>query len=321
MTDWKQAEKIYKKLAKEGDITWQESDVIYQIVYDYLYRDTLDEDDNKRRDFLKSWYNLVIVKLNSGKTGTFLHTALVNPRERILLKRMRYKSTSNIIYELLHYINMFLQKLEGKDKATILTFKTKEDASNFFKGKMKLRLTGRKYQGFDRKYQYTLGINPPTGNWPSVTDLYQKYFFEIYRPLTLTRVGFDSFVKLDIEDENFKKACVIYGCSKKVYGIQEVYERAIEIMLDMNIPLYAYSTSLFTELSKAEFDMFVDERYAEYVDRIFRSLPYAIDSRFFETCKKNDEKFTDAVRRVIKDLMFDKFKDAEENDSWIDVIR
>jgi len=320
MTDWKRVEEIYRKLVEEEDITWQESDVIYQIAFDCLYKDTPDEDDDKRRNFLKSWYNRVLVKLNSGKTGTFLHTVLIDPGERILIKRMHDRSNSDV-YSLLKYISMFLQKLKDRDRTTILTFKTKEDASKFFKGKMKLRLTGRKYQGFDRKYQYTLGINPPAGIWASVTDLYQKYFFEIYRPLTLTRAGFDGFVKLDIEDESFRKACAIYGCSKKVYGIQEVYERAIEIMLDMNIPLYAYSTSLFTELSKAEFDMFVDERYAEYVDRIFRSLPYAIDSRFFETCKKNDEKFTDAVRRVIKDLMFDKFKDAEEDDLWIDVIR
>jgi len=34
----RKAEKIYDKLLSEGDITWQESDVIFQIAYDCLCR-------------------------------------------------------------------------------------------------------------------------------------------------------------------------------------------------------------------------------------------------------------------------------------------
>lgn len=47
MTDCEKAEEIYEKLANTGDITWQESDVIYQITHDCLCRKVEDEDCDK----------------------------------------------------------------------------------------------------------------------------------------------------------------------------------------------------------------------------------------------------------------------------------
>jgi len=37
MTDLQRAEEIYGKLT-EGDITWRESDVIYRIAHDFLFK-------------------------------------------------------------------------------------------------------------------------------------------------------------------------------------------------------------------------------------------------------------------------------------------
>ena len=43
---------------------------------------------------------------------------------------------------------------------------------------------------------------------------YQKYFFEIYRPMTLERIGFDDYADLEIDDEFFKSACKYYEATR-----------------------------------------------------------------------------------------------------------
>jgi len=52
----RKAEKIYDKLLSEGDITWQESDVIFQIAYDCLCRKGSRKDEDEKRNFLEKWY-------------------------------------------------------------------------------------------------------------------------------------------------------------------------------------------------------------------------------------------------------------------------
>jgi hypothetical protein len=322
MTDWKRAEEIYKKLMHEGDITWQESDVIFQIAYDCLCRKTEDEDCDKRRKFLEKWYGYdgVLKKLKNGDKGIYLHTVLLKPLKRFLMEEIHISSNSEIRV-LLGHINKYLQNLKAEDKIVILVSKTREDALKLFKGKTNPGLMGRQYSAFD--YLHGPGKGITIKRAIPTAALYHKYFFEIYRPLTLQRIGLDRFVRLDIEDEKLKAACVFYGCEGKVYNIQEAYERAIEIMLDMNVPIYSYSTELYYRLSDAMFGLLVDERYAKDIERAFRALPSAIDNGFFGTCDKNDEKFTAAVSYVVKDfLLFNELKNnVEEDDSWTDIIK
>lgn len=317
----RKAEKIYDKLLSEGDITWQESDVIFQIAYDCLCRKGSRKDKDEKRNFLEKWYRAVLFKISSGEQGRFLHTVLIDPRERFMMDKVYTKENSELRI-LLSSISrqMREQNLEEKDRVVILTFKTKEDAFGFFKEKMDPNLTGRTYQRFDYDYKddFNTGKSIPVKN--SVTHLFDKYFFEVYRPLTVTRAISKNMVKLNIKDEYFRNACATYGLSGVVYNMQEIYERVIEIMLDMNIPIYTFSTEFYPKPFDAKFDMLVDRRYEKDINRVFHNL-YVIDGKFFGREKK-DKELTHVISCMIKDLMIEKNREeAGKDDSWADVIR
>jgi len=84
----RKAEKIYDKLLSEGDITWQESDVIFQIAYDCMCRKGSRKDEDEKRNFLEKWYRAVLFKISSGEQGRFLHTVLIDPRERFMMDKV-----------------------------------------------------------------------------------------------------------------------------------------------------------------------------------------------------------------------------------------
>jgi len=77
-----------------------------------------------------------------------------------------------------------------------------------------------------------------------------------------------------------------------VFDTQDVYERTIEILLDMNVPIYACSTDFPKEIETAEFDMFVDEKYAEPSKRVLRTVHETDFKRFFGRRYKHDEDFS-----------------------------
>ena len=323
MTDWNEAERIYAKLHKEGDITWKESDVIFKILYDRIFSKSLGrEDNNKSQKFLKKWLDSILSLTGHGKKGIFLHTIIHNLKERYW----------NVPYS--NYVEeMFLIKdidinirdhllLEEKDKAVILTLKGRDGVFKFLNKKISRNLAGRKYQKFDYRYNYSL---TGSGSYSKemITDRYDKYFFEIYRPMTLTRIGFDDYVKLDIDDDFFKAACTHYGKNRKVTDVLCVYERTIEIMLDMEIPMYACSTFPYDEISRAKFDMLVHKDYAEEVSTVFNVLPHVVDKNVFSSgIYKYDNEFSNLIAGVIRNYIYKEEKEKiVDDDSWMAMER
>ena len=323
MTDWNEAERIYAKLHKEGDITWKESDVIFKILYDRIFSKSLGrEDNNKSQKFLKKWLDSILSLTGHGKKGIFLHTIIHNLKERYW----------NVPYS--NYVEeMFLIKdidinirdhllLEEKDKAVILTLKGRDGVFKFLNKKISRNLAGRKYQKFDYRYNYSL---TGSGSYSKemITDRYDKYFFEIYRPMTLTRIGFDDYVKLDIDDDFFKAACTHYGKNRKVTDVLCVYERTIEIMLDMEIPMYACSTFPYDEISRAKFDMLVHKDYVEEVSTAFNVLPHVVDKNIFSSgIYKYDNEFSNLIAGVIRNYIYKEEKEKiVDDDSWMAMER
>ncbi|MGB4435854.1 MAG: hypothetical protein WBI50_00315, partial [Acetomicrobium sp.] len=267
MTNWNEAERIYAKLYKEGDITWEESDVIFKILHDYIFSKSLSwEDRDRSREFLKKWLLRIFDLTNCGIKGIFLHSIIHELRERFFLQA-KYKDNYYDKEFLISNIEMNIRRnsilTEEKDKVVILTLKSKNEVSKLLNGKIPCNLAGRKYQKFDYEPNYSPKRNPWSYIRHTITDLYQKYFFEIYRPMTLERIGFDDYVDLEIDDEFFKSACKYYGSDVKVTSMSEVYERAIEILLDMGVPMYAYSITPFNSMLDSLFDMFVHKDYAQ----------------------------------------------------------
>ena len=320
MTDWNEAEKIYAKLHKEGDITWKESDVIFKILYDRIFSKSLSrEDNNKSQKFLKKWLDSILSFTGHGKKGIFLHTIIHNLKERYW----------NVPYS--NYVEeMFLIKdidinirdhllLEEKDKAVILTLKGKDGIFKFLNKKISRNLAGRKYRKFDYIYNYSWIASSKN----VITDRYQKYFFEIYRPMTLTRIGFNDYVDLEIDNEFFRDACAHYGRDEKVLSITGVYERAIEIMLDMEIPMYACSTFPYDEISRAKFDMLVHKDYVEEVSTAFNVLPHVVDKNIFSSgIYKYDNEFSNLIAGVIRNYIYKEEKEKiVDDDSWMAMER
>jgi len=323
MTDWNEAERIYAKLHKEGDITWKESDVIFKILYDRIFSKSLSrEDNNKSQKFLKKWLDSILSFTGHGKKGIFLHTIIHNLKERYW----------NVPYS--NYVEeMFLIKdidinirdhllLEEKDKAVILTLKGRDGVFKFLNKKISRNLAGRKYQKFDYRYNYSL---TGSGSYSKemITDRYDKYFFEIYRPMTLTRIGFDDYVKLDMNNADFTAACVFYGDkeNKEVCRLSHLYEKAIEIMLDMGVPMYAYSITPFNSMLDSLFDMFVHKDYAQEAGMIFNALPYIAKKDIFNSgVRKHDRELSDFVAGIITSYMTKKEKQEYLNkDEWLEM--
>ena len=309
MTNWDEAERIYAKLCREGDITWKESDVIFKILHDRIFSRTYDlEEYNKSKEFLKKWFDRILFLTGRREKGIFLHTVIHNLKERYW--NVAYKGDYVEEMFLIDDIGINIRKyflLEEKDKAVILTFKNKDEVSKFLNKKISCNLAGRKYRKFNNV----------------ITDRFQKYFFEIYRPMTLSRIGFDDYVDLEIDNEFFEDACAHYGRDRKVLSITGAYERAIEIMLDMGIPLYAYSTFPYDNIYGSEFNMLVHKDYAEEVNRILNILPHAVDRSFFNSdIYKHDDKFTDFIAGIIKSHMYGKEKQRLlEDDDWMEIER
>lgn len=324
MTDWNEAERIYSKLCREGDITWKESDVIFKILHDRIFSRTYDlKEYNKSKEFLKKWLDRILFLTGRRKKGIFLHTIIHNLKERDW--NVAYKGDYVEEMFLIDDIGINIRKyflLEEKDKAVILTFKNKDEVSKFLNKKISRNLAGRKYRKFDYVYNDTW-IASGLSSKNTITDRYQKYFFEIYRPMTLSRIGFDDYVDLEIDNEFFEDACIHYGRDRKVLSMTKAYERAIEIMLDMGIPLYAYSTFPYGNIYGSEFNMFVHKDYAEEVNRILNILPHAVDRSFFNSgIYKHDDRFTDLIAGIIKNHMYRKEKERLlEDDDWMEIER
>jgi len=324
MTDWNEAERIYAKLHKEGDITWKESDVIFKILHDRIFSRTYDlKEYNKSKEFLKKWFDRILFLTGRRKKGIFLHTIIHNLKERYW--NVAYKGDYVEEMFLIDDIGKNIRKyflLEEKDKAVILTFKNKDEVSKFLNKKISRNLAGRKYQKFDYRYNYSL---TGSGSYSKemITDRYDKYFFEIYRPMTLTRIGFDDYVKLDIDDDFFKAACTHYGKNRKVTDVLCVYERTIEIMLDMEIPMYACSTFPYDEISRAKFDMLVHKDYAEEVSTVFNVLPHVVDKNIFSSgIYKYDNEFSNLIAGVIRNYIYKEEKEKiVDDDSWMAMER
>lgn len=320
MTDWNEAERIYAKLHKEGDITWKESDVIFKILYDRIFSKSLGrEDNNKSQKFLKKWLDSILSLTGHGKKGIFLHTIIHNLKERYW--NVAYKGDYVEEMFLIDDIGINIRKyflLEEKDKAVILTFKNKDEVSKFLNKKISRNLAGRKYRKFDYVYNDTW-IASGLSSKNTITDRYQKYFFEIYRPMTLSRIGFDDYVDLEIDNEFFENACAHYGRDSKVLSMTEAYERAIEIMLDMGIPLYAYSTFPYDEISRAKFDMLVHKDYAEEVSTVFNVLPHVVDKNVFSSgIYKYDNEFSNLIAGVIRNYIYkEEKKKIVDDNSWM----
>ncbi len=318
MTNWDEAERIYAKLCNEGDITWKESDVIFKILHDRIFSKTLNSEDyNKSKEFLNKWYTLVLNLVECGKKGIFLHSILHHLKDRHF--KGVYKKAFAGEMLLTDYIEKSIRGqnlLEEKDEVVILTFRNRDDVSKFLNKKIPRSLAGTKYQRFENMFSDKV-IN------------YGKYFFEIYRPMTLSRVGFNDYIKLDIDDDFFKIACADYGRNSIVTDMSCVYERAIEIMLDMNILIYAFSTVPYSphhEIQRAKFNMFVHKDYAEEVSMIFNILPHAVDESFFNlgvsAIQKYDAGFTDFITDIIKNHMYRKEKQRLlEDDDWMEIER
>jgi len=104
---------------------------------------------------------------------------------------------------------IMLKLLDEAERVTIATFRSEEDVKNLLKGKARQDIIGRKYKGFDyyidRPFSTRKLVNLRT------TDGYKKYLFEIYRPLTLRRIGLDRLTKIDIRDGTLAGACAHYG--------------------------------------------------------------------------------------------------------------
>jgi len=313
MTDWNEAERIYSKLCREGDITWKESDVIFKILHDYIFSKTLNSEDyNKSKEFLNKWYTLVLNLVECGKKGIFLHSILHHLKDRHF--KGVYKKAFAGEMLLTDYIEKSIRGqnlLEEKDEVVILTFRNRDDVSKFLNKKISCNLAGRKYRKFNNV----------------ITDRFQKYFFEIYRPMTLSRIGFDDYVDLEIDNEFFEEffedACAHYGRDRKILSMKEAYERAIEILLDMGIPLYAYSTFPYDNIYGSEFNMLVHKDHAEEVNRILNILPHAVDRSFFNSdIYKHDRDFTNLITGVIKNHMYRKEKERLlEEDDWMEIER
>ncbi|MGB4436607.1 MAG: hypothetical protein WBI50_04190, partial [Acetomicrobium sp.] len=156
-----------------------------------------------------------------------------------------------------------------------------------------------------------------------ITDRYDKYFFEIYRPMTLTRIGFDDYVKLDMNNADFTAACVFYGDkeNKEVCRLSHLYEKAIEIMLDMGVPMYAYSITPFNSMLDSLFDMFVHKDYAQEAGMIFNALPYIAKKDIFNSgVRKHDRELSDFVAGIITSYMTKKEKQEYLNkDEWLEM--
>jgi len=324
MLDWDEAERIYVKLWK-GDITWEESDVVFKILHDYIFSKSLSwEDRDRAKEFLKKWLLRIFELTNCGIKGIFLHSIIHNLRDRFFYGIYRGNFMDEIF--LIDDIEMNIRRyslLEEKDKAVILTLKNKDDVSKFLNKRIPRNLAGRKYQKFDYRHNYSPRSSPGSYIKNMETDLYQKYFFEIYRPMTLARIGFDDYVELKIDDGFFKSACKYYGSDVKVTSMSEVYERAIEILLDMGIPMFAYSTFPYSDLSRAKFGMFIHKDHAEEVNRILNILPHDIDKSVFNSgiCKYDSE-FTNLIAEVIKNHMYRKEKERLlEDDEWMETER
>jgi len=324
MTNWDEAERIYAKLCREGDITWKESDVIFKILHDRIFSRTYDlKEYNKSKEFLKKWFDRILFLTGRREKGIFLHTIIHNLKERYW--NVAYKGDYVEEMFLIDDIGINIRKyflLEEKDKAVILTFKNKDEVSKFLNKKISRNLAGRKYRKFDYVYNDTW-IASGLSSKNTITDRYQKYFFEIYRPMTLSRIGFDDYVDLEIDNEFFEDACMHYGRDRKVLSMTEAYERVIEIMLDMGIPLYAYSTFPYDNIYGSEFNMFVHKDYAEEVNRILNILPHAVDRSFFNSdIYKHDDRFTDLIAGIIKSHMYGKEKERLlEDDDWMEIER
>ena len=277
MTGPDEAEKIYEKLCREGDVTWKESDAIYKITYDHMHRGLLDAETDKRKAFLMKWYNLVLSKVIKMEKGIYLHTILIKSRNRFI--PLRKKNPIPEEYSLMNKINQKIAHgfLEDKDLAVILTLKSGKDVRKFLNKKIPLNLAGRKYIKFDYQWDSRYSFYYKE----MMTDRYQKYFFEMYRPMTLSRIGFDDYVKLDMNNADFTAACVFYGDkeNKEVCRLSHLYEKAIEIMLDMGVPMYAYSITPFNSMLDSLFDMFVHKDYAQEAGMIFNALPYIAKKR------------------------------------------
>jgi len=314
MTDWKRVEEIYRKLVEEEDITWQESDVIYRIAHDFLFKNRCEDAEA----FLKKWYTAVLDKVISGKKGVYLHSLPIKPRWRFLMESRPTEVTE--LCDRILSTAIMLKLLDEAERVTIATFRSEEDVKNLLKGKARQDIIGRKYKGFDyyidRPFSTRKLVNLRT------TDGYKKYLFEIYRPLTLRRIGLDRLTKIDIRDGTLAGACAHYGKNDIVFDTQDVYERTIEILLDMNVPIYTCSTDFPREIETAEFDMFVDEKYAEPVKRVLRTVHETDFKRFFGRCYKYDEDFSDVIRYIANEILFWKAKEDDiEDDGWVDIIR
>ncbi len=325
MLDWDEAERIYVKLWK-GDITWEESDVVFKILHDYIFSKSLSwEDRDRAKEFLKKWLLRIFELTNCGIKGIFLHSIIHNLRDRFFYGIYRGNFMDEIF--LIDDIEMNIRRyslLEEKDKAVILTLKNKDDVSKFLNKRIPRNLAGRKYQKFDYRPNYSPRSSPGSYVKDMETDFYQKYFFEIYRPMTLARIGFDDYVELKIDDGFFKSACRYYGSDVKVTSMSDVYERAIEILLDMGVPMYAYSTFPYDDLTKAEFNMLVHKDRAEEVNMIFNMLPHDIDESIFNSgIFKHDGNFGNLIAETIKRYMFkeEKKRAIEEDNEWMEIDR
>ncbi len=324
MTDWNEAERIYAKLHKEGDITWKESDVIFKILHDLIFSRTYDlKEYNKSKEFLKKWLDRILFLTGRGEKGIFIHTIIHNLKERYW--NVAYKGDYVEEMFLIDDIGIKILKyflLEEKDKAVILTFKNKDEVSKFLNKKISRNLAGRKYRKFDYVYNDTW-IASGLSSKNTITDRYQKYFFEIYRPMTLSRIGFDDYVDLEIDNEFFVDACIHYGRDRKVLSMTEAYERAIEIMLDMGIPLYAYSTFPYGNIYGSEFNMFVHKDYAEEVSTAFNVLPHVVDKNIFSSgIYKYDNEFSNLIAGVIRNYIYKEEKEKiVDDDSWMAMER
>jgi len=247
--------------------------VIYRIVHDFLIKNRCEDAEA----FLKKWYTAVLDKVISGKKGVYLHSLPIKPRWRFLMESRPTEVTERC--DRILSTAIMLKLLDEAERVTIATFRSEEDVKNLLKGKARQDIIGRKYKGFDyyvdRPFSTRKLVNLRT------TDGYKKYLFEIYRPLTLQRIGLDGLTKIDIKDRVFAHACAHYGRDDIVFDTQDVYERSIEILLDMNVPIYACSTDFPKEIETAEFDMFVDEKYVEPVKRVLRTVHETDFKRFF----------------------------------------
>jgi len=68
--------------------------------------------------------------------------------------------------------------------------------------------------------------------------------------------------------------------------------------------------------------MFVDEKYVEPVKRVLRTVHGTDFKRFFRSCYKYDEDFSDVIRYIASEILFWKAKEDDiEDDGWVDIIR